>query len=77
MRIPAQTPAVARNRRSGPVRRSVRRWTEADGVRPSQYSDQEGDAGEEDQGDSGGDEGGEESGDDGGYSGDSTVESDV
>ena len=62
MRIPDQAPAVARNRRSGPVRRFARRWTEADGVRPSQYGGEEGEAGEEDGVQSGDDEGGEEGG---------------
>ncbi len=76
MRIPDQAPAVARNRRSGPVRRFARRWTEADGVRPSQYGGEEGEGGEEDNVQSG-DEGGEGGGEDGGYSGESTVEADV
>jgi hypothetical protein len=70
MRVPVQAPALVRNQRGQPVRRSGGGRIEGYGVTPSQYE------GGDDEGEGGEDEGGE-SGEDGGNEAeaDSSVES--
>jgi hypothetical protein len=63
MRVPDQAPALVRNHRAHPARRSGGGSTDAYGVSPSQYEggDEEGDGGEGAEGaeDEGGESGGE------------------
>jgi hypothetical protein len=77
MRVPDQAPALVRNHRAHPARRSGGGSTDAYGVSPSQY-DGEGEEGEGAEGGEGGEGAEDEGGDSGGGDGneaDSSVES--
>ena len=74
MRVPDQAPALVRNHRAHPARRSGGGWTDAYGVSPSRHDGDDGGEGAEGSEETRGGEGGE-SGEDGGNEADSSVES--
>lgn len=74
MRVPDQAPALVRNHRAHPARRSGGKGIEAYGVSPSQY-DGEGD--DEGEGGEGAEDEGGESGEEDGNEADASVESEA